>query len=114
MYYIVLITFANNKLRKWANDYKKSRKEQGEKRAKLYQKRLNDLQSAASLADVKNLPGGYHELVADRKGQWACDLDQPYRLIFEPIEDPIDSNKKFIWSEIKGVKILLITNYHGK
>ena len=33
--------------------------------------------------------GHYHELTGDRKGEWACDLDQPYRLIFEPHEKPI-------------------------
>lgn len=43
-------------------------------------------------------------------------LDQPYRLIFEPHEDPIpiDDNGKYIWIEIKGVEIKEITNYHGK
>lgn len=56
----------------------------------------------------------YHELTGDRKGQWACDLDQPYRLIFEPHENPIptDNSGKYIWLEIKGVEILEITDYH--
>jgi len=56
----------------------------------------------------------YPELTGDRKGQWACDLDQPYRLIFEPHENPIptDNSGKCIWLEIKGVEILEITDYH--
>ena len=50
----------------------------------------------------------------NRKGQWACDLDQPYRLIFEPHENPIPTNEhaQYIWLEIKGVEIVEIVNYH--
>lgn len=110
------ITFKNRKLEKLANDYKKCQKELGQNRAKLYNRRLGDLQNACTLEDVLRLPGHYHELIGDRKGQWACDLDQPYRLVFEPQENPIptDENGKFIWMEIKGVKIIEVSNYHGK
>jgi proteic killer suppression protein len=79
-------------------------------------KRLGDLYDALTLEDVRNLPGNYHELTGDRKGEWACDLDQPYRLIFQPHEDPIptDENGRYIWLEITAVEIVEITNYHGK
>lgn len=30
---------------------------------------------------VGDLLGHYHELLGDRKGEWACDLDQPNRLL---------------------------------
>ena len=95
---------------------KKCLKEFGQKRADLFLQRLSDLNVALTLEDVRYLPGHYHELVGNRKGQWACDLDQPYRLIFEPHEDPIptDVNGKYIWIEIKGVEIIEITNYHSK
>lgn len=88
----------------------------GPKRAKYLLKRVAKLLQAKTLEDVRNEPGHFHELVEDRKGQWACDLDQPYRLIFEPHEDPIptDSNGKYIWNEIKGVELIEVTNYHGK
>lgn len=110
------ITFGNNKLEKLANDEKKRERELGVKRAKLYGRRLDDLRAATTLEDVRFLPGHYHELVGDRKGQWACDLDQPYRLIFVPHENPIpqDGNGKYLWIEIKGVEITEISNYHGK
>ncbi len=51
-----------------------------------------------------------------RKCQWACDLDGPYRLVFKPMEKPIPTNKdgQALWSEIKGVEIIEVTNYHGK
>ena len=88
----------------------------GAQRARLYLKRIDDLYNAQTLEDVRYLPGNYHELKGDRKGEWACDLDQPYRLIFQPLEDPIPTDKdgKYIWVEIKGVEIIEIANYHGK
>lgn len=112
----VEITFKSGKLEKLANDLKKCQKEMGEIRSKLFNKRLGDLYNATTLEDVRHLPGHYHELNNDRKGQWACDLDQPFRLVFIPHESPIpiDSNGKYIWIEIKGVEIIEITNYHGK
>lgn len=110
------ITFQNKKLAKQANDDKKCIKQLGDKRAKLYKLRLSQLDAADTLEDVRYLPGHYHELTGDRKGQWACDLDQPYRLIFEPHEDPVpeDENGKCLWIEIKGVEIIEIVNYHSK
>lgn len=110
------ITFHNKKMEKLASDYRKCQKAYGALRAELLMRRLADLFDAETLEDVRFLPGNYHELSHDRKGQWACDLDQPYRLIFQPHEDPIptDPNGKYIWIEIKGVEILEIINYHGK
>ncbi|MDE6091063.1 MAG: type II toxin-antitoxin system RelE/ParE family toxin [Duncaniella sp.] len=99
-----------------ANDNRLAVRKLGAVRAELFMMRLDDLSAASTLEDVRNLPGHYHELKEDRKGQWACDLDQPYRLIFQPHEDPIpeDADGKYIWIEIKGVEILEIANYHGK
>jgi proteic killer suppression protein len=110
----VKISFGDKKLEKLANDYRKCQKELGQKRAKLFNRRLSDLLNAQTLEDVRYLPGHYHELKEDRKGQWACDLDQPYRLIFEPQVKPIPTDKsgKYIWLEIKGVEIIDITDYH--
>lgn len=75
---------------------------------------MEDLEDASTLEDVRNLPGRYHELKEDRKGEWACDLDQPYRMIFIPHEDPIptDEHGRYIWIEIKGVEVTKITDYH--
>lgn len=108
------ITFRKKKLEKLANDYRKCQKEFGQNRAKLYNQRLGDLRNADTLEMVRNLPGNYHELVGNRKGQWACDLDQPYRLVFEPHENPVptDDHGKYIWLEIKGVEVLEIIDYH--
>lgn len=110
------MSFRNRRLERVASDPRKCRKELGQIRATLFMRRLADLYAARTLEDVRHLPGNYHELTADRKGQWACDLDQPYRLVFEPHESPVpaDGNGRYIWAEIKGVEIIEIVNYHGK
>jgi len=112
----VNISFQNKKLERLLANQSKLSKELGPLRAKLFLKRLGTLVNAITLEDVRYAPGNFHELVADRKGQWACDLDQPYRLIFEPHEDPIptDDSGRYVWLEIKGVEVIEITNYHGK
>lgn len=108
------ISFDDNKLRKYANNDKQAIKKLGQRRADLYKQRLDDLFNASTLEDVRYLPGNYHELKGNRKGQWACDLDHPFRLIFEPHEDPIPANEsgQYIWIEIKGVEIIEIVDYH--
>lgn len=86
----------------------------GQTRGKKFLQRLVALRDAETLEDVRHLPGRFHELVGDRKGQWACDLDHPYRLIFKPNENPIptDEDGRYIWVEILGVKIIEIEDYH--
>ena len=108
------ITFDDNKLRKYANDDRAAEKKLGKREAALYKQRLYDLAAAQTLEDVRNLPGNYHELVGNRKGQRACNLVHPYRLIFEPHEDPIPSNEdgQYLWIEIIRVEIIEIEDYH--
>jgi len=108
--------FKDNKFKKICDKPEKLFKVMGKIRAEKLLQRLDDLATAKTLEDTRNLPGHYHELSGDRKGQWACDLDQPYRLIFEPAEKPIptDENGKYIWSAITIIEIDEITNYHGK
>lgn len=110
------IYFKSKELEKSASDVKRCVKKLGPVRAKLFMRRLAEMYRADTLEDVRNLPGHYHELVGDRKGQWACDLDNPYRLVFEPHERPIptDSDGRSIWVEIKGVEIVEVVDYHGK
>ncbi len=108
------IYFKDRKLKRYANNDRQAVRKLGQRRAELYKRRLDDMFDAYSLEDVRYLPGNYHELKGDRKGQWACDLDQPYRLIFEPHQSPIPTNEygQYVWLEIKGVEIIEIADYH--
>jgi proteic killer suppression protein len=75
---------------------------------------MTQLEVAVTLEELRTLPGNYHELIGNRKGQWACDLDQPYRMVFTPHEKPIPQNESscYVWLEIKGVEIIELINYH--
>ncbi|MEW6702016.1 MAG: type II toxin-antitoxin system RelE/ParE family toxin [Bacteroidota bacterium] len=108
------MTFCDKKLAKLVNDDRKLEQKMGKVRAEKIRLRLNQLHDAVTLEDVRYLAGNYHELTDNRKGQWACDLDQPYRLIFTPHENPIPVNPhgQYIWIEIKGVEVIEIINYH--
>jgi proteic killer suppression protein len=108
------IKFESKNLENYANNDRLGAKKLGQKRFKKFKQRLDQLKASKTLEDVRFQPGRFHELTSDRKGQWACDLDHPYRLIFEPQENPIptDDDGKYIWVEIKGVEIIEIDNYH--
>jgi proteic killer suppression protein len=110
----VEITFRHNKLKKLVNDDRKLEREFGRIQAKKIKQRLDDMRAAASLEDMRHMPGRYHELSGDRKGEWACDLEHPNRLIFAPHEDPIPLNAigGYDWKSIRGVEILEIVDYH--
>lgn len=112
----MIITFADKKLKKYANNHKLAVRKLGSKRAAIYRKRLDDLAAAESFADLMYLPGNFHQLKEGRKGQWACDLDQPYRLIFEPAEFPVPENEAGaqILIEIISAEIIQIKDYHKK
>lgn len=87
----------------------------GAKRAELYQRRLGALRAATSLEDLRNMPGRFHSLTSDRKGQWACDLGQPYRLIFEPVTSDVSTNTDGTSEAtvVSAVCIVEIVDYHG-
>jgi len=108
------ISFKTNKLRKCANNDVEAVKRLGPKRAALFKRRLDDLMDSHCLEDVRYLPGSYHELKGDRKGQWACSLDHPYRLIFQPQVPPIPTNPtgQRDWRVVKAIEIVEIIDYH--
>ncbi len=108
------ITFANKKLEKYANNDRLAVRKLGKRRAELFKRRLDELLAAENYTDLHFLAGNYHILKNNRKGQWSCDLDQPYRLVFQPTEKPIPTNKDglYILIEITKVDIIEIINYH--
>jgi toxin HigB-1 len=108
------ISFANNHLKKCANSDSFARQKMGSVRARLYKQRLDEILASDSMEDLRHMPGRYHELTGDLKGKWACNLDQPYRIIMTPHEDPIPTDGRgcYIWAEIHGVAILEIKDYH--
>lgn len=110
----MVITFDSRKVEKMANDRRKAIKELGQICADRLAVRLTDMKDAENLEELRYAPGRFHELTGTRKGQWACDLQHPYRLIFEPHENPIPENEdgQYLWVEIKGVEVIEVVDYH--
>lgn len=76
--------------------------------------RLDDLAAVDNLKDAMDLPGRHHPLSGNRKGQFACDLAHPFRLVYEPANEPlpIDENNALIYKEITIIEIIEVTDYH--
>lgn len=102
------VEFADKDLERCAIDEAFAKRRLGAKRAEIYLKRLRSIESATDFKDLQNYPGSFHELVGNRKGQWACSLDQPYRLIMKGSEP----DTVVIWSEVDEAEILEIVDYH--
>ena len=108
------ISFKSEKLRKLCTEQRIAVREHGSVRANKIRVRLDDMAAAENLAVMRTLPGHYHELTGDRKGQLAVSLDGPYRLIFEPANEPVPCNADggLSWVEVTAVRILEIVDYH--
>jgi len=78
-------------------------------------RRLDDMRAADNLEIMMTLPGRCHPLKADRKGLWALDIDQPYRLLIKPVIDPLPISKDG-WidlTKVTAVCIVAVEDYHG-
>ena len=108
------IYVVNKKLEKVLSDRKKMIREYGFNMAQKIMQRIHDMKFAENLEVLISLPGNHHPLRGDRKGQFACDLEQPYRLIYKPGNNPLPINKDgmLIYSKVTIIDILEIEDYH--
>lgn len=105
------ILFEDKNLKKCATDKAYALKTLGQRRAQRYVDRLAQIGDAANFESLRGLPGHYHDLVGNRAGQWACDLDQPYRLIFKSTDEgPV---AQIVWANERIATMLEIVDYHG-
>jgi len=108
------ISFANEKFAREANDSKLLLRRHGERRAKLIRRRLDDMRAAATLDDLRYLPGmRCHELHGNLSGQLTVDLDHPYRLLFEPAEPvPRKTDGGLDWRRVMAVVVIGVVDTH--
>lgn len=108
------IVFSSMRLQKIFSNKSLRVRKHGNRRANRIGQRLDDLRAANTLDDMRYLPGNCHELLHDRTGQLALDLDHPYRLIFVPANDPIPRRPdgSLNWTEITAVEIIGVEDYH--
>ncbi len=109
------ILFQDQKLGKACNDQSLLVRKFGSIRGKLLRRRLDEFRAADNLEILRSLPQiRCHELKENRKGTLAVDLDHPYRLIFEPANNPIPrkSDGGLNWKEVTVIRVLAVENYH--
>ena len=76
------VLFANDQLRRCYEDQKQRVRAWGEKIARRYLDRVNRLYAAETAEDLRAFPElRFHPLTGDRKGEWAMNLDNFWRLV---------------------------------
>lgn len=81
-----------------------------------FMQRLEEIRASNTLAILRTLPQARcHALKGNYKGKFAVNLDYPYRLIFEPANNPIPKLEDggLDLNQITSVRILTIVDYHG-
>jgi len=109
----VEVRFATSQLQKTLSGSSALRKRYGDIGARRIRTRLSQLEAADSLADLRSLPGRWHELTGDRTGHLGADLHQPFRMILRPAEPvPRTDDGGLDWSRVTTVIITEIVDYH--
>jgi len=109
------IIFSSEKLKKLFNDQKSLTRQYGANQAKRIRQRLDDLRAADTLEQMRNLPGRCHELKGDMAGQLSLDLVHPYRLIFEPANNPVPKkpDEGLDWKQVTAIRVIGVEDTHG-
>jgi proteic killer suppression protein len=107
------IDFKDKKLKALCEQEKLAQRKLGTQMAQKLKARLGDLDAASSVTALP-VVGRPHPLMGDRSGQYALDLVQPKRLVFEPDHDPVPRLKDggIDWSQVTRICIIWIGDYH--
>jgi plasmid maintenance system killer protein len=111
----VEVLFQDRKLEKVCRDEHRLNRKYGMECARFLEDRLDELRRAENLAAMREVPRARcHELKGNRAGTLAVDLRHPYRLIFEPVGDPIPrkADGGLDWTKVTIVRVLAVENYH--
>lgn len=111
---MLYIKYRDKKFEKLLNDDKLLIRSFGVSNARKIILRLNQIKAASSLgAMLTQRVGRCHPLSADRQGQFAFDVEQPYRLIVMPEYDNKTAGQAEDLSQVKTIIIMEVTDYHG-
>ena len=113
---VINISWSDRKLEKACATDKAAQREFGADNAKLMKRRLASLMAAATLADMRNVPGNCHALSADRDGEFAVHLWGQYRLIFRPDHEPVPvlGDGGIDRTRVTSIVITEVADYHGR
>lgn len=110
------IVFKSRKLEKLANSDRDAQKALGKQGARKLRLRLDELDAALTLNDMRALPAARcHELKGDLKGSLAVDLHGGWRVVFEPDHDPVPSKEDggLDWASVDAIVVTNIADYHA-
>jgi proteic killer suppression protein len=109
------IGFSSDRFAKTCNRQELLVRKYGLERAKRIRRRLDDLQAAVTLEDLRSLPGRCHELSGNLEGLLSVDLDGPYRLYFRPAHNPPPrkADGGLDWSNVNEVIVEKVYDPHG-
>ena len=106
----VEIVFRQGRLAKVCSTEADVKRMWGQYAAKVMQ-RLAELAAAETLADMGTLPPARcHQLVGNRKGQFAVKAGPRLRVVFEPATDPIPRKRDL--AKVTMIRVLAIEDYH--
>lgn len=111
------IIFATGTLEKEFNHERTLKKKRGKIKAEKIMLRLGQIRDADHLGQLRPpMPGKFHPLHENLDGWIACQLDGPYRLIFEPNHNPLPTLESggLDWTKVTSVRILGVIDYHER
>ena len=109
------IVFKSRRLQKLCQTEKLLVQAYGKDCGRKIARRLTTLDGAQCLGDVPSTPPERcHPLKGDRQGEFAVDVQQPYRLVFRPNHDPIPTKEDggVDLKRVTEIEILSIEDYH--
>ena len=108
------INFESQKTARDCAEEERRRRRWGPAAAKKIALRLQQLQAAESLADMRQLPGQCHEQSGRLARTLTIDVLGSLRLVFRPAETPSSSEPDdgFDWTKIDRITILEVADDH--
>ena len=111
------ISFRTRKLEKVFSSEEALKKRYGPPMVGKIMMRLAFLKNAETLSKVPTRPPNRrHQLTGDRDEQYAVDLVQPYRLVFEPNHDPLPRGEDggIDLERVTAITVIEVIDYHPK
>jgi proteic killer suppression protein len=102
-------------MQKICSSERESHRQWGTHNSRKIRRRLAELRAAETLADIGTLPTArLHPLHGKRSGQFAVDVAHPFRLVLEPLHNPLPykADGGIDVAKITKVRILDVTPYH--
>ena len=111
----MIVNFKTKKLGKTFNSAKELAREYGKKNSRAIMRRMAVIRAAVHLGEISHKsPTRRHELTGSQKGEFAVDLDHPFRLVFKPNHNPlpVKDDGGLDLSKITNITILRVEDYH--